>query len=314
VLHTRLEAGGSGSDSEWEVWNARLDAGTVIVKVVDVQAEGDALMDSITRFTNSQSAVQGKDFHALSDTFATWARDMAAEHNVFLEVQRGATAARKAWEKQHPTAPTFRAYGNAFDLLKVYAAAWMQEAGPAFGSNKDFEPEGRIFRRLSEDFNPTANDLAAALVLQQEADRVGFGKRTDVASRRQTRFLFYTLYGLLVRRLLTHLRGQPPSPRELSEALIALSGDEEALAKATEHVVRILERYFLQENTKSIWNEPELVRRNSDVNGFLKWDRLAKSADDTPQLYSVFDVQWEVMQEVQSVNRIGAALPASFRT
>ena len=44
---------------------------------------------------------------------------MQNQYQIFLEIQRGGSDSRKAWEKQHPEQPKFEAYVNAFDLMKV---------------------------------------------------------------------------------------------------------------------------------------------------------------------------------------------------
>jgi len=101
-------------------------------------------VDVLTRYTNSKNAVREKDFLALTSDFKTWARQMAERYGVYLEIQRGGWDSRRALQKQHPDLRQFSQMANAFDLLKVYGAGWLGEAGVAFGKNPPFLPNGAI--------------------------------------------------------------------------------------------------------------------------------------------------------------------------
>jgi AIPR protein len=140
------------------------------------------LLEAITRYTNSQNAVREKDFLALTSDFKTWARQMAERYGVYLEIQRGGWDSRRALQKQHPDLRQFTEMANAFDLLKVYGAGWLGEAGLAFGKNPPFLPNGTIFKRIinqegvaeGEPFG--VDDLYASYLLKSAADSYGFGR------------------------------------------------------------------------------------------------------------------------------------------
>ena len=119
ILDSRLNAGGTGQDTAAEAWKERVRRGGLVTKIV---SSDEAEITNITRFTNSQNSVRERDFLALHSGFQNWAADMAKDYGIFLEVQRGGTESRKAWEKQHPEAQSFNDYVNAFDLIKVYGA------------------------------------------------------------------------------------------------------------------------------------------------------------------------------------------------
>ena len=68
----------------------------------------------------------------LEANFRNWAPLFNARYSVFLEIQRGAWEARKAWQKQNPLAqPQYESSTYAFDLLKIYSAGWLAEPGAA---------------------------------------------------------------------------------------------------------------------------------------------------------------------------------------
>lgn len=227
VCHVRLDSGGTGNNPELEAWRKKAMQGVVVTKIVKVGNEGEHLLEAITRYTNSQNAVREKDFLALTSDFKTWARQMADRYGVYLEIQRGGWDSRRALQKQQPNLTEFKEMANAFDLLKVYGAGWLGEAGQAFGKNPPFLPNGTIFKRITnqegiaegEPFG--VDDLYASYLLKTVADNSGFGRGATEDSRRQTRFLFYMVVLDLLREVLS--RGNiPTSHSSLSSAFIKL--------------------------------------------------------------------------------------------
>jgi hypothetical protein len=148
VFHRRLDAGGTGTNPELEDWRRRAAEGVVVTKIVKVGAADEDLLLTITRYTNTQNAVREKDFLALTSDFRTWASQMAQRYGIFLEIQRGGWDSQRAQQRQQPSAQQFTESANAFDLLKVYGAGWMGEAGAAFGRNASFLPNGAVFKRI----------------------------------------------------------------------------------------------------------------------------------------------------------------------
>ena len=124
-----------------------MERGGVVTKIV---RSDEAEITNITRYTNSQNSVREQDFIALNSGFQSWATAMANDYGLFLEIQRGGTAARKAWEKDHPGQPQFTDYVNAFDLIKVFGAGWISEPGLAFGKNAPFLPNGPCTNESSQ--------------------------------------------------------------------------------------------------------------------------------------------------------------------
>jgi hypothetical protein len=215
VFYRHMESGGTGANENLQQWQERAERGVVVTKVVKVGVEGEQLLEKITRNTNTQNAIREKDFLALTADFKTWQKAMEEIHDTYLEIQRGGWDSRRALQKQKPGIKQFTKDANAFDLLKVYGAGWMGEAGMAWGKNPPFLPNGSVFRRIvnatdlpdSERFGVA--DLYAAYQLQQAADARDFGRGAAKSSRRQTRFLFYMVAVDLLRDALN--RGRFPT-------------------------------------------------------------------------------------------------------
>ena len=132
---------------------------------------GQRLLQEITRYTNTQNAIREKDFIALTADFQEWAQQMENRYGIFLEIQRGGWDSRRALQRQNPELPPFTESANAFDVLKVYGAGWLGEAGTAYGRNAAFLPNGTIFRRIMNNNGDTSafsvEDLFAAYQLQR---------------------------------------------------------------------------------------------------------------------------------------------------
>lgn len=302
VFHNRLETGGTGIDPALETWRDRAAQGVVVTKIVKVGSSGESLLQAITRYTNSQNAVREKDFLALTSDFRQWAGQMAAEYGVFLETQRGAWDSRKAFQRQNPDETQFTEHANAFDLLKVYGAGWLGEAGTAYGRNAAFVPGGSIFKRIMNSQNGDSvpfgvDDLYSAYRLQRAADSFQFGRGAPKSSRRQTRFLFYMVVGELLEDVL--LRAQlPTDPKSRTKALLKLfqTGNKDAVNRLLKTAIQLVDEYLTEGTEDAVFTEPKFRDQfNNDLNGFLKWEQLGKTEDATPHLRSLISGYRKIM-------------------
>lgn len=290
VFHRKLETGGTGStDPKIQTWRGQAAQGVVVTKVVRVGHGGEDLLRDITRWTNTQNAVREKDFLALSDDFSTWSRQMADRYDIFLEVQRGAWDSQRAYQKQHPGAKQFKEHANAADLLKIYGAGWLREAGTAFGKNGPFLPSGSVFKRIVGDSSADGDifgvdDLYTAYRLDKEADRLGFGRGAEQPTRRQTRFLFCMTVLELLRHVLI-LSQRDPTPKLYTRTLLVLwaPGNEPAAQALMDAAANVVDEYMTPGAEDSMHAEPEFKKRFNDVNTFLKWEGLGKSEENTPR-------------------------------
>jgi hypothetical protein len=297
VFHRRLEAGGTGQDPAMESWKERASQGVVVAKVVRVGRTGEDLLEKITRYTNSQNAVREKDFIALTSDFRTWAKEMEAKYDVFLEIQRGAWDSRQALQKARPDIKQFKRMCNAFDLLKVYGAGWLGEAGTAQSKNSPFQPNGSIFKRIinQDSANPDdgfgIDDLYACFLLKTAADGFNFGRNAQ-PSRRQTRFLFYMVFIELVKDVIVR-SSLDATPKAFTTAIIKLfhAADNSAAQGLLSTAIDVIDSYLTAGTENSVFDEP--VYRNvynGDLGAFLQWEQLGKSKDKVPMLTAAIAV------------------------
>jgi hypothetical protein len=278
VLLKKLEAGGTGKNDELEKWKEKLNQGIVVIKIVKVGAKGEELLKETTKYTNSQNAVSDKDFIALEDDFRKWSESMANRYDVFLEIQRGGWEAQKAYQKQNPDAKAFKEYVNAFDLLKVYGAAWFREAGTAFGKNPPFSPGGTIFHRTVNLPDFGIEDLYAGFLLC----KAGRGRQFTFV---QTRYLFYMLVIELLKDCFIPAE-QPATEKNITKVLLELfkPKNKDLLDALLKFANQIADDYLEPDNDYSVFKEPKFIEKGRNINAFLGWEQLGKSIDATPLL------------------------------
>jgi hypothetical protein len=299
--HQRLEAGGTGADPEMESWRQKACQGAVITKIVKVGVAGEDLLQAITRYTNSQNAVREKEFLSLNSGFKTWAKQRAEKHGVFLEIQRGGWDSQRALQRQNPNITQFDQHANAFDLLKVYGAGWLGEAGTAFGRNAAFSPNGTIFRRITsnEDGDEPfgTDDLYVAYRLQKSADNYQFGRVATKTSRRLTRFLFYMIVLEILKDVMIRA-DMKTVPKNFTRALLKLfeQGNEQAIEALLTTAIEVVDEYLTQGAEESVFAEPVFQNTfNSNLNTYLKWEQMGKTDQASPRLRSLLAVTKRTM-------------------
>ena len=297
VLDSKLNAGGTGNDSVDATWREQVDRGGVIVKIV---RSDEAEITNITRYTNSQNSVREQDFIALNSGFQGWAAEMSRDYNVFLEIQRGAADARKAWEKQHPDQGKYDDYVNAFDLIKVYGAGWIGVPGIAFGKNAPFLPRGSVYERTmsrpERDTGFGAADLYAAFKVKGLADEIGFGRFAKRDSRRQSRFLFFHVFVQMLKNVIVltpELDRPAGSMNDLTEAILRLSTCDAKgqLSLLQDGALALIDQYLTHGSANCAHKEASFLdSHNGDMNAFLKAPNLGKE-DHSPLLVQALHIQ-----------------------
>ena len=302
VLQRRLNAGGGAPSEAQKAWESQLAQAVVVTKIVIVGVGGEELLTETTRFTNSQNAVGEKDFIALEKDFRAWAPAFNKSAGIFLEIQRGAWEARRAYQRQHPLElPRFEESANAFELLKAYAAGWMGEAGIAYGKNPPFAPGGTLFNKIVNDPSFGVESLYAAYLIQSLSNNYGFGRGAKSQTRGQTRFLFVMVAIDLTRDILINL-GLDSGAAAISRTVIALA-KQSLLDEIGEAAVSLVDDYLTQGNEDSLFSEPEFLK-SQDLNAFLKSEKLGKGEEFSPKLRTQMMLAKRMLRKSPEYQRI----------
>ncbi len=282
VLLERLDSGSSQLSSETEHWRERLKNGIVIVKFVKVGSQGESQLTDITRFTNSQNSVSRQDFIALEGSFRALAHSMSSTYNIYLEIHRGGWESQKLLQKHSLNSPKYTEYVNAFDMLKIYGAAWMAEPGIAFGKNPPFAPGGSIFKRIMDSQSFGMEEVYACYLLQKVANKIKFGRNAEKPSRGQTRYLFYYVVTDLIKDILIN-ENKSYGLKDITQTVIKIFNEESEASKSLVDIaLNVIDNYLADGNPDSLFTEPEF-QRTKDLNNFLKWEKLGKGREHTPK-------------------------------
>ena len=282
VLVEKLDTGASQLTPETAHWKERLTNGVVIVKVVKVGTDGEDQLTDITRFTNSQNSVSRQDFIALESNFRNLANTFASKYKIYLEIHRGGWESQKLLQKQSLNPSKYIDHVNAFDMLKIYGAAWLSEPGIAYGKNPPFAPGGTIFKRIMDSNSFGPEEIYACYLLQRAANQIKFGRGAEKPSRGQTRYLFYYVLTDLIKDVLIGANKQH-GLKDLTQAVVDIfDGDSETSNRIIQIALNVIDNYLADGKPDSLFTEPEFLR-TKDLNNFLKWDKLGKGREYTPK-------------------------------
>lgn len=299
-LKKKLDSGGTGENQELTEYKERLNKGILVVKIVKVGSDGEELLINTTKYTNSQNSVGQKDFIALEKSFRYWAAEMANKHNVYLEIQRGGWESEKAKQKNTFSPREYDGSVNAFDLLKIFGAAWLEEPGLAFGKNPPFAPGGSIFKKITESDYFSVRELYASYLLYNLTKKLSFGRGADFPTRGQTRYLFSFILIKLLKDIMVYA-SMPIEPSNLSEAIIKVLEDNDSIAAKNlyDSALQVIDEYMTNGMENSISTEPKF---SGDSNAFLKDTKLGKSEDFSPKLINLIALQKQLLKRPMGAN------------
>jgi len=273
-----LSSGASIKSKEVSNWEARAKSSHVIIKIVKIGEGENDLLQSITRFTNSQNAVRDRDFIALSNSFQSWRGKFKSKWKIFLEIQKGGWDAEKSKNFGIKGAAKYKDHANAVELMKVYGAGWLQIPGIAYGKNAPFVPGGHIYKDVTNnesEFDET--DLYAAYLLLKSSENQRFGRQSEKESRRQTKYLYCFLSLYLLRSALEN-KARKSDNRSISKLIVNYHGIHEHLIDGACEIIDI---YMRPNDRYSIDSEKNWKR---SINYYLKSESFGKNLIETENL------------------------------
>lgn len=242
-----------------------IGSGFLVAKAVETASLQSNVASNITRYSNRQNTVRGRDFLALESVFTSFRTELR-DKGYYLEVQRGEFDALPKQERDKLNRADARI--DAFDAMLIYAASVLGAPHLAFGRSIEFTPGQDLFEKCVEDM--TAEDLLWAFLLGREAeDEFGYsaGRRRREALdeyKNQTRFFF----AFTVWRFICHA-AQVDSRKELRQEVYRAAdrwrdsswNDKPLFRRLLEVADRTVNRFFSRAQKKQWF---------SDRNSFLK--------------------------------------------
>ena len=199
--------------------------GLLAFKLIEVQDFDTDFVRDITRFSNKQNAVRGRDFLTLEEAFHRL-KSTLLEKDYYLEVQTGEYNVLPKTEKQK--FPQDKLV-NAFDALRFYGATILRKPHTAFGRSGEFTPGGNEFDEAMKDL--TEDDLLVPWLMARHAMERGYsiGSKKDLTQndyRNQTRYFYlYMLFRVASHVLLGSPHVDPQKRKVFYERLLKLRND-----------------------------------------------------------------------------------------
>lgn len=274
-VENRVNNGSTGTSAETEDWKQRAAKGAVVVKVARTGENGNNLMADITRHTNSQTAVKGKDFMALNQDFQRWQKWFEDKHGVYLEVQAGGWEARKTRQKKNPRIRQITDFTTAQNLLKFYGAAWLKEPGTAYRTAAEFSPGAKVYEEIVNQDGFNERDLYAAWLLYRHATgpEYGYGRRKNGEHKAYTKFLFcYVVMEVL--ETVLKANSVDLNGRTRTEAMISVLSDDSARKALLDTADKTIKAFFSP--VGDCYGEDVAFKERfaSNINEYLKWKEL----------------------------------------
>ena len=246
------------------------------IKVLVVEGtDGDAYANNITRYSNKQNGVRGKDFIALEDMYRALKRELEHE-GLFLETQAGEYDALTPARKHRYQRATHVV--NSFEATLAYAAGMRGKPHLAFGRSIAFTPGGQEFDDLVRDLH--SDDLLVPWLIANHAKVLGYtstNQRDPQPSNRhrvQTRYFFLYLFFRIVQETFRQARLSIEERHHVYEALKPLEVAFRAATTGREQLPFARLLHLTDVSVSTYMRLADKERWFSDRNSYLKRDEL----------------------------------------
>jgi hypothetical protein len=186
--------------------------GHVLVRLIK-GANGEE-RENITRFTNLQNAVRGKDFFSLEDFHKKLQRQIK-NLGYYYEIQRGAFTSLKPSDKSKYTGKTELAYlvGNRFkyvvpalESIQAFASGFKNLPGVAMSRPNELTPPGPYYEKvLPVELHPEPKKFLYPFLVREWARENGYSRGAQGGWRAYAAWLFIHGYFVLILRLLKEI-------------------------------------------------------------------------------------------------------------
>ena len=249
------------------------------IKVLVVGGDkSEEYTNEVTRYSNKQNAVKGKDFIALEDMYKRLKKELS-QRGYFLETQVGEyDTLSKAQQQKYPKGSHLI---NSFEATLAYAAGILGRPHSTFGHSQSFTPGGNQYDAIVNDLK--ADDLLVPWLIAGQAVQLGYTKAAqnkaspDSEHRAQTRYFYLFLFFRLVRQALEKV-SLPSDKDYILKVVRWLFEDYKKQATPTDaHLFKRL----LTLTDETVFTYMELAKAGewyTDRNSFLKRDELIENS------------------------------------
>ena len=258
--------------------------GLLAFKLIAVPDFDTDFVRDITRFSNRQNAVRGRDFLTLEEDFHRL-KSTFLEKGYYLEVQTGEyNVLPKAEKQKFPQEKLV----NAFDALRFYGAAILRKPHTAFGRSGEFTPGGSEFDEAIKDL--TVDDLLVPWLMAKHAMERGYsvGSKKDPTQndyRNQTRYFYlYMLFRVASQVLLESPQVDPSKRQNFYDQLLRLrcdhrtkAGEETAFQSMLDTADKLVATYMSLANLSKWFQDRNAFLKSQDL---LMEERIVLSSSE----------------------------------
>ncbi|MEN9612625.1 MAG: hypothetical protein RLZZ628_3439 [Bacteroidota bacterium] len=302
VLDAKASSGGTGTTKN--EWRNKYEKAIAMVKIVKTTDE--KLVENITRYTNKQNAISDSDFLSLESYFVQLKAEMAEKYQLFLEIQRGSWEVQLTRQKNNPTLKPFfarDAHAYAFELIKVYGAAWCGKVAEANVGYHSFNPGEPIYRDIvhSEEHSFGVDDLFVCFHLLKQIDRDEYAQFFKDYKRRktETKFIFYRVVIELLRPLLQDLKLDVERREVITQSLKRLIIDSTTFKLLIDNAFSVMNEYLNPNEPDSYIHEVDMAKLN-DFSKYIRDTRLLKDRDYSKNIFSCISSQRKAMSRARA--------------
>jgi hypothetical protein len=287
ILTPQIVNGCQTAQSIWQVLSKKQKAeaeaiqGNVLVRII--KNADAAQRENITRYTNSQNAVRGKDFFALEEFHKKLQRRFQ-KLGYYYEIQRGAFASLKKSERNaYMGIPElsylvdntkFKGVVPTLDSAQAYTAGFKQQPAIAYGVPYELAPDGAWYDKVFEkSLKPEPKLFLYPYLVREWARKNGYSRGSEGGWRAHSSLFFvYTYYVLIVEvlrklELIDSLESSPDNiPLNVWEKVFFAGHLNEQLLNIMDQ--DILDRFFTDSKvTDAIGLDVRKFLKNQDNTG-----------------------------------------------
>lgn len=228
--------------------------GHVLVRIIKGADETEK--QNITRYTNNQNAVRGKDFYSLEE-FQRKLQKRFKKWGYFYEIQKGSFTSLKASERAKYTGTSelsylvssrFKNRIPAMEAIQAFTSGIKQLPAVAYASPYHLTPTGSWYDKVIEEtLEPEVRSFLYPYLIREWAKNNGYSRGGEGWRAHSASFFVYVYFIIVVEMLkrLNLVNELESSPEKISvEIWDRIFGSEQLNTKILRDTDAILARYF----------------------------------------------------------------------
>ena len=249
-----------------------------------IKTDDEEHQKNITRFSNSQNAVKGKDLVALEDFWKSISFQMETRTGYFFEYQSG------SWDNRLDAGDRAKFQGNEIfnqylpenhkkklaskDAIQTYVAYFKQNPSGAYQSISKFLPGGAEYEKIFTDelMDDYRIFLFPTLIMEFSKNELGYGERTKIRPyKRYATIFFVAVVGKIIHEYILETKDEFDNDISELESLIKNVTLSKRILRLTDKIVdQVLDSPDLGKELEKVNKSPHNLFAKSIYNYDMK--------------------------------------------